>query len=70
MSWRAGYTVGASTIPGSYLLPQIMGAFKSKHPSVQLTLKIANTAAVAEMVQKGEAGLGLVGSDPGKAAVF
>jgi DNA-binding transcriptional LysR family regulator len=54
--------VGASTIPGSYLLPQIMGAFRSKHPSVQITLKIANTAAVAEMVQKGEAGLGLVGS--------
>ena len=54
--------IGASTIPGSYLLPQIMGAFKSKHPSVQITLKIANTAAVGEMVLKGEAGLGLVGS--------
>ena len=54
--------IGASTIPGSYLLPQIMGAFKNKHPTVQITLKIANTAAVGEMVLKGEAGLGLVGS--------
>ena len=54
--------IAASTIPGSYLLPQIIGAFKSKHPSVQITLKIANTAAVGEMVLKGEAGLGLVGS--------
>jgi DNA-binding transcriptional LysR family regulator len=54
--------IGASTIPGSYLLPQIIGAFKRKHPAVQITLKIANTAAVAEMVQKGEVGLGLVGS--------
>ena len=54
--------IGASTIPGSYLLPQIIGKFKSTHPTMQITLKIANTAAVGEMVLKGEAGLGVVGS--------
>jgi DNA-binding transcriptional LysR family regulator len=54
--------IGASTIPGSYLLPQIIGAFKAKHPTIQITLRIANTAAIGEMVLKGEAGLGLVGS--------
>lgn len=54
--------IGASTIPGSYLLPQILGAFKAKHPILQIFLRIANTAAVAEMVLKGEVGLGLVGS--------
>jgi DNA-binding transcriptional LysR family regulator len=54
--------IGASTIPGSYLLPQVLGAFKAKHPILQIFLKIANTAAVAEMVLKGQVGLGLVGS--------
>lgn len=54
--------IGASTIPGSYLLPQIIGTFKAKHPAIQITLRIANTAAIGEMVLKGEAGLGLVGS--------
>jgi DNA-binding transcriptional LysR family regulator len=54
--------IGASTIPGSYLLPQLIGAFKAKHPAIQITLKIANTAAIGELVLKGEAGLGLVGS--------
>jgi DNA-binding transcriptional LysR family regulator len=54
--------VGASTIPGSYLLPQIIGKFKKQYPTIQITLKIANTAAVGEMILKGEAGLGLVGS--------
>jgi DNA-binding transcriptional LysR family regulator len=54
--------IGASTIPGSYLLPQVIGAFKANHPTIQITVKIANTAAVGEMVLKGEAGLGLVGS--------
>lgn len=54
--------IGASTIPGSYLLPEILGAFKAKQPTLQITLRIANTAAVGEMVLKGEAGLGLVGS--------
>lgn len=55
-------TIGASTIPGSYLLPQVIGAFKAQHPAIHITLKIANTAAVAEMVLKGEMGLGMVGS--------
>lgn len=54
--------VGASTIPGSYLLPRIIGAFKSKYPTIQVALRIGNTATVAEMVLKGEVGLGLVGS--------
>jgi DNA-binding transcriptional LysR family regulator len=54
--------IGASTIPGSYLLPQIIGKFKGQYPTIQITLRIANTAAVGEMILKGEAGLGLVGS--------
>ncbi len=54
--------IGASTIPGSYLLPQVVGAFKTRHPAIHITLKIANTAAVADMVLKGELGLGVVGS--------
>jgi DNA-binding transcriptional LysR family regulator len=54
--------IGASTIPGSYLLPRIVGSFKTTHPTIQITLMIANTAAVGEMVLKGEAGLGLAGS--------
>jgi DNA-binding transcriptional LysR family regulator len=63
--------VGASTIPGSYLLPQIIGAFKKQHAAIQITLRIVNTAAVAEMVLKGEAGLGLVGSKlPDKRLAF
>ncbi len=55
-------TIGASTIPGSYLLPQVIGAFKAQHPAMHITLKIANTTAVADLVFKGEIGLGLVGS--------
>lgn len=54
--------IGASTIPGSYLLPQIIGKFKKQYPTIQITLRIANTATVGEMILTGEAGLGLVGS--------
>ena len=53
--------IGASTIPGSYLLPKAIGAFKANHPAVRITLKIANTAAIADAVIKGEFGLGLIG---------
>lgn len=55
-------SIGASTIPGSYLVPQMIGPFKARHPAIQISLKIANTAAVAEMVLKNDVGLGVVGS--------
>jgi DNA-binding transcriptional LysR family regulator len=54
--------IGASTIPGSYLLPQIIGKFKKQYDNIQISLRITNTAVVGEMILKGEVGLGLVGS--------
>jgi DNA-binding transcriptional LysR family regulator len=63
--------IGASTIPGSYLLPRLLGLFKKRYPAIHITLKICNTAAVAEMVLKGEIGLGLAGSQvPDKRLLF
>ncbi len=54
--------LAASTIPGTYLLPWIIGVFKARQPAVHISLQIANTATVADMVLKNEVGLGVVGS--------
>lgn len=63
--------IGASTIPGSYLLPQIIGAFKAKHPTIPITVRSGNTAGIVEMVLRGEVGLGLVGlRSPDKRLTF
>jgi DNA-binding transcriptional LysR family regulator len=59
---RGRLDIGASTIPGSYLVPKILGVLKNRYPAVHLSLKIANTAVVADLVLKGDFGLGLVGS--------
>ena len=59
----AGHLVmGASTIPGTYILPRCIGSFKTKHPAIQITLKIADTAEIAEGVLTGSLEAGLIGS--------
>lgn len=54
--------LGASTIPGTYMLPKFVGAFKFAHPSVQITLRISDTANIVEMVRESDLEAGLVGS--------
>lgn len=54
--------VGASTIPGTYILPKVIGSFKALHPSIQLMLKISGTGEIAEAVMRGDLEIGLVGS--------
>ncbi len=59
--------LGASTIPGAYVLPQRIGAFKRLHPAIQLTLSISNSRTVADGVLAGDTEFGVVGarwSDP------
>jgi len=60
-------SLGASTIPGTYILPQCIGAFKKLHPSIQITLFIDNSRKVADGVVRGDMEFGIVGarwSDP------
>lgn len=54
--------LGASTIPGTYVLPRLIGLFKQQHPEVQISIHIAGTKEVAEAVAEGHEELGLVGS--------
>jgi len=54
--------VGASTIPGAYLLPTMIDSFKSSYSSIELMLKISGTTAVVEDILKGTLELGLIGT--------
>jgi Transcriptional regulator len=54
--------LGASTIPGTYILPKIIGSFKAQHPSIQLMLKISSSGKIVEAVLGGDLEIGLVGS--------
>lgn len=54
--------VGASTIPGEYLLPLLIGGFKEKFPGIQITLKIADSGQVGRWVREREIDLGITGA--------
>jgi len=54
-------TIGASTTPGIYVLPRIIGRFRARHPGIALTLRIANSRTIEERVRAGHLDLGVVG---------
>ncbi len=56
-------TVAASTTPGQYLLPRLLGTFLSAYPEVGITLRVYDSADVIEHVAQGSAGLGMVGAE-------
>jgi DNA-binding transcriptional LysR family regulator len=54
--------LGASTIPGTYVLPKFIGTFKSLHPAIQITLRIADTAEIVHSIIEGTVEAGVIGS--------
>jgi len=57
--------VGASTIPGEYVLPAVIGRFRGQHPRVAITLQISDSRGISQAVLDGQVDLGVVGADPG-----
>jgi DNA-binding transcriptional LysR family regulator len=55
-------TLGASTTPGQYMLPHLLGAFLRANPEVGVGIVIGDTTKVVELVESGEAQLGMVGA--------
>jgi DNA-binding transcriptional LysR family regulator len=54
--------IAASTTPGVYVIPRLVGDFLAQHPRVELTLLVADSTAVVRHVANGEAGIGITGA--------
>ena len=54
--------LGASSIPGVYILPPILKTFKERFSGVELTLILSDSRAVTNRVENGEVDVGFVGS--------
>lgn len=54
--------IGASTIPGTYILPQLAAAFKAEHPEISFEIKISDSAQIVDMVASNEMLFGIVGA--------
>ena len=64
---RAGaVAVSASTTPGTYLLPEILGRFHAAHPQIALTLRVGDTREVEQWVATGAVELGVIGAAPAR----
>jgi DNA-binding transcriptional LysR family regulator len=53
--------VGASTVPGQYILPLLVGPFMSRHPNVLVNITIHDTREVGSRLLHGEVDLALTG---------
>ncbi|MBE7157559.1 MAG: LysR family transcriptional regulator [Rhodospirillales bacterium] len=56
---RGRLMLGASTTIGSYLLPKVLGEFRSLHPAIELQLHIANTEEITTRLVDRTLDLGL-----------
>lgn len=59
---RGEISLGASTIPGEYLLPKRMGDFKKEHPHLVISLKIADTREIVQYVLQDHVEFGIIGA--------
>ncbi len=55
---------GASTIPGEYILPGLLGKLRSMNPRINLTLSVAGSGDIAHRVLHGIIEFGIIGSPP------
>ncbi len=63
---RGRLVVGGSTIPGTYLLPRVVGRFRRRYPEVRLSLTIEDTAGVIAGILEGALEIGVVGAESGE----
>jgi DNA-binding transcriptional LysR family regulator len=59
---RGEIRLGGSTIPGEYILPNVIGRFCRGYPSLWVTLTVGDTVSIENRVLSGDLELGVVGS--------
>lgn len=54
--------LGCGTIPGTYILPELISRFHNKHPSTKAILRITSSRIITEKVLAGNLEFGIVGA--------
>jgi DNA-binding transcriptional LysR family regulator len=54
--------IGSGTIPGTYILPGVIGRFRERYPSIKATLKINSSQQIVQDVLDGQIEIGVVGA--------
>ena len=53
-------TLGASTTIAEYMLPALLGNFRTEYPDINIQLKVSNTDGIVYMIENNEIDLGVV----------
>lgn len=61
---RGHLALGASTIPGEYIVPKILGQFIKKFSDVEPELEISDTAEILTKIREHEIDIGFIGALP------
>lgn len=61
---RGRLLLGASTIPGTYILPELVARFHKRFPQIETEVRISDSTGVEEGILKGECQLGFIGRKP------
>lgn len=54
-------TIVASGIPGTYLLPELVGDFRQAHPGIEVELRLETSGGALDLVRRHEVELAVVG---------
>ena len=57
--------IGASTIPGVYLMPQMMKEFQKRYPSISFQILISDSKGIIDSIARHELLIGIVGAKLG-----
>jgi DNA-binding transcriptional LysR family regulator len=55
-------SMGGSTIPGEYILPDLIGKFNKKYPHLSVKLRIADSGEIENRVLAGQLEIGIIGA--------
>ncbi|MDD4587194.1 MAG: LysR family transcriptional regulator [Heliobacteriaceae bacterium] len=61
---RGSLKIGASTLPGEYLIAPVIGRFQARYPGIKVEMVLGNTETILQQVLERELDLGLVGALP------
>jgi DNA-binding transcriptional LysR family regulator len=54
--------LGASTIPGAYILPHIISGFQKNYPAISAQITVSDSKGIVDSISKRELFLGIVGA--------
>lgn len=58
---RGSLVIGASTTPGTYVLPARIAKFREQYPGITVALRIGNSRSVEERVRDGDVDVAVIG---------